>query len=158
MILVRRTIYIMSPSLPSTQAIASECTFTLSGARPHRVLRASGQVITCALTHPRYGEIARVIVWHFDRTFIRGRYLTTDLDGEAREDRDMYVLYTFVFDKFGKVWPWVGDVADEWNRGTGVWGRESDEGTLILIGDIEMGEPCKPMTRIISNSMTPAIR
>ncbi|EIM81739.1 uncharacterized protein STEHIDRAFT_161905 [Stereum hirsutum FP-91666 SS1] len=94
----------MSPSLPSTQAIASECTFTLSGVRPHRVLRASGQVITCALTHPRYGEIARVIVWHFDRTFIRGRYLTTDLDGEAREDRDMYVLYTFVFDKFGKRW------------------------------------------------------
>lgn len=70
----------------------------------------------------------------------------------------MYVLYTFVFDKFGKVWPWIGDVADEWNRGTGVWGRELDEGTLILIGDMEMGEPCKPMTRIISNSMTPAIR
>lgn len=148
----------MPPSLPSTQAIASECTFTLSGIRPHRVLKASVQVVTCVLTHPSYGEIARVLVWHFDRTLIRGRYLITDLDGEAREDRDMYVLYTFVFNKFGKVWPWIGDVADEWNRGSGVWGRELDEGMLILVGDIEIGELCTGIVRTLIDFMTLAIR
>lgn len=49
-------------------------------------------------------------------------------------------------------------MADEWNRGSGVWGRELDEGMLILVGDIEIGELCTGIVRTLFNLITLAIR
>ncbi|KAJ7721720.1 hypothetical protein DFH07DRAFT_760315 [Mycena maculata] len=48
-----------------------------------------------------------------------------DVDGE------LFTIASTLFDKYGEIRPWLVD--DEYHKGSGVWGRELNEGRLVFV-------------------------
>lgn len=80
--------------------------------------------------------------WLIDRDALQGCSLPGLLSSPKRsEEQDLHKAYFEVFDKYGSIKDFLVD--DEWQKGSGVWGREINEGDVVLvIGEVTVaGSP-----------------
>ncbi|KAF7295980.1 Ankyrin repeat family protein [Mycena kentingensis (nom. inval.)] len=83
--------------------------------------------LTVIVKHPAHGEVASLTARRIVRNACPGDFLRV-LDEETDE---MATFSTKLFDKYGKVLPEHIELG--YQSGSGCWGRELDEGTLIYV-------------------------
>jgi hypothetical protein len=94
------------------------------------------QLLTLAIRHPIHGKIG-------DITAVRVQHQclfleVMDVDGE------LFTIASTLFDKYGEVRLWLLD--NEYHKGSGVWGRELNEGRLIFVFCVSVDPPVKNST------------
>ena len=92
------------------------------------------KVITLDALHPAHGTIGTIRALRVDREQCRisGEFLRI-LDNESQALSDFAFA---LFDKFGKLKPEFVD--HEYYKGSGVWGRELDDGVLYYILEVKV--------------------
>lgn len=90
------------------------------------------QPIFLTVSHPAYGEIAKLSGWFIIRDCIRGEFFQV----MNSKSEDLHRLSVTLFDRFGNVRPWI--VHDDYHKGLGTWGEELNDGRLVHIKDIKV--------------------
>ncbi|KAJ7116328.1 hypothetical protein C8R44DRAFT_627744 [Mycena epipterygia] len=99
----------------------------------HRAHPDTLQLLTLTIRHPKYGEIGRI-------TAVRIQHRCDGIFLEVMDiDTEMFTIASALFDKYGEVRPWLVD--NEYHKGSGVWGRELNEGKLIFIFCVSVDAP-----------------
>ncbi|KAK7032909.1 ankyrin repeat family protein [Favolaschia claudopus] len=93
----------------------------------HRMRPDTLQSLMLSIKHPSYGEIGYISATRVQyRSGGYGLFLETmDVDNE------LFAIGSALFDKYGEIRPWLVD--NEYHKGSGLWGRELNEGKLIII-------------------------
>ncbi|KAF7295976.1 Ankyrin repeat family protein [Mycena kentingensis (nom. inval.)] len=103
-------------------------------AKSHYEFPRALQTISLTVTHPQHGNVATLEALRIVRNACRGEFYDI-MDAESDE---LLQLSTMLFDKHGRVHPWI--VQPGARSGSGCWGRELDEGMLISLPDITVKE------------------
>ena len=90
------------------------------------------QPIFLTVSHPAYGEIAKLSGWLIIRDCMRGVFFQV-LNSKSE---DLHHFSVTLFDRFGNVRPWI--VHDDYHKGLGTWGEEFNDGRLVHIEDIKV--------------------
>ncbi|KAI0076447.1 hypothetical protein K474DRAFT_1662972 [Panus rudis PR-1116 ss-1] len=101
------------------------------------VFRHSDDVITqfdLTVEHPDEGEVGSMTMHVIDRSRCRGSFLRV----MERYSEELHVFSQTFFDKNGVLRPEFTE--NEFHKGSGVWGRELDEGQLVFIESIDVDE------------------
>lgn len=94
------------------------------------------KIITVMATHPaHHGPVASIEAVKILRRFCKGQFL----DVMDEESDEMHQFSVALFDKFGKVKPFL--ISEGHRSGTGCWGEELNTGELIYIKDINVNDP-----------------
>ncbi|KAI0365992.1 hypothetical protein BV20DRAFT_982236 [Pilatotrama ljubarskyi] len=84
--------------------------------------------------YPEEGRIGSLVALQIDREKCRGAFLEI-MDEESQELSDFALT---LFDKFGRLKPEL--VENEHLKGTGVWGRELDQGAILYVLSVDVQE------------------
>ena len=96
------------------------------------------KIITVIATHPAHqGPVASIEAIKILRRFCKGQFL----DVMDEDSDEMHQFSVALFDKFGKVKPWL--ISEGHRSGTGCWGEELNVGELIYIKDINVNAPVR---------------
>ncbi|KAI0360797.1 hypothetical protein OH77DRAFT_1586334 [Trametes cingulata] len=82
--------------------------------------------------HPREGRVGSLVALQVDRERCRGSLLEI-MDEESQELSDFALT---LFDKFGRLKPELAE--NEYLKGTGVWGRELDQGPILYVLSVDV--------------------
>ena len=99
----------------------------LSEVEPHHEHPSVLKHIVLKAMHPQEGELGALVALQIDRRRCRGEFLVI-MDEESQELCEFAVT---LFDKNGRLKPEF--VENEYHKGSGVWGRELDEGMLLYV-------------------------
>lgn len=91
----------------------------------HRMRPDTLQLLTLSIRHPSHGEIGYVAA-------IRVQHRCDGIFLEVMDvDTELFTITSTLFDKYGDVRSWIVD--NEYHKGSGVWGRELNDGKLIIV-------------------------
>ncbi|KAJ7677371.1 hypothetical protein B0H17DRAFT_1079548 [Mycena rosella] len=91
----------------------------------HRMQPDTLELLTLTVQHPTFKEIGSV-------TALRVRHRCYGIFLEVMDiDTELFTIGSAIFDKYGEIRPWLVD--NEYHKGSGVWGRELNEGRLIFV-------------------------
>ncbi|KAJ7454838.1 hypothetical protein FB451DRAFT_1565231 [Mycena latifolia] len=91
----------------------------------HRMSPNTLELLTLTIHHPKYKEIGSVTAVRVQNR-CRGFFLEVmDVDTE------LFTIGSTLFDKYGEIRPWLVD--NEYHKGSGVWGRELNNGRLFFV-------------------------
>jgi hypothetical protein len=96
------------------------------------------KIITVIATHHAHQDpVASIEALKILRRFCKGQFL----DVMDEDSDEMHQFSVALFDKFGKVRPWL--ISEGHRSGTGCWGEELNIGELIYIKDINVNDPVR---------------
>ncbi|KAJ6570250.1 hypothetical protein DFH09DRAFT_1154477 [Mycena vulgaris] len=99
----------------------------------HRMEADALELLTLAIRHPKYKEIGSV-------TALRIRHRCSGMFLEVMDiDTELFTIASTLFDKYGEIRPWLVD--NEYHKGSGVWGRELNDGRLIFVFCVSVDLP-----------------
>jgi hypothetical protein len=91
----------------------------------HRMPPDTLQLLTLSVRHSAHGEIGYITAIHV-RRLCYGLFLEVmDVDTE------LFTITSAIFDKYREIRPWL--VENEYHKGSGLWGRELNEGNLMIV-------------------------
>jgi hypothetical protein len=114
-----------------TMAIIDKCTISYKP-RANASYPEGLTDIAATVTHPKYGKVADITAIKIHRGYMEAAVHRV-LDDQTDE---LAEFSTTILDRFGNVRPWL--VEPGWRSGSGVWGRELDEGQLLYISFVHV--------------------
>lgn len=93
--------------------------------------------------HPTDGRVGSLVALEVDRDKCRGDLILI-LDEESQE---LSEFATTLFDKFGRLKSEL--VEHEHLKGTGVWGRELDNGKIVYVVSVDVEEKVRGFARVL---------
>ncbi|KAJ7039526.1 hypothetical protein C8F04DRAFT_949523 [Mycena alexandri] len=91
----------------------------------HRLSPDTLQLLTLSILHPEHEKIGDVTA-----VFVKSRYSNIFLE-VMDIDEELHTIGSAIFDKYGEIRPWLVD--GEYHKGSGVWGRELNDGKLFFV-------------------------
>ncbi|KAJ7746590.1 hypothetical protein B0H16DRAFT_1320895 [Mycena metata] len=83
------------------------------------------QLLTLSILHPKHGKLG-------DVTAVLVNSRCSNLFLEVMDiDTELFTIGSAIFDKYGEIRPWLVD--GEYSKGSGVWGRELNDGKLFFV-------------------------
>lgn len=107
----------------------TDCSLSIDP-QPHPVYPLLIQTPSCNLIHPIKGCLAKMVGWLLDRDMLHGCPLPGFISAKRSEEQDLHDAYFEVFDKYRSVRDFLVD--DKWQKGSEVWGREINDGDMVL--------------------------
>lgn len=100
----------------------------------HRLPPDTLQLLTLSIHHPKYNEIGYITAVRIERDRCSGMFLEV-----MDVDEEMFAIASTLFDKYGEMRPML--VNHEYYRGSGVWGRELNDGQLVIVFGVSVDTP-----------------
>ncbi|KAJ6577319.1 hypothetical protein B0H19DRAFT_1119156 [Mycena capillaripes] len=99
----------------------------------HRMSPDTLQLLTLSVRHPTRGEIGSI-------TAVRVQHRCDGIFLEVMDvDTELFTIASNLFDKYGELRPWI--IEHEYYKGSGVWGRELNQGRLVFIFCVSVDPP-----------------
>ncbi|KAA1468223.1 hypothetical protein DENSPDRAFT_869559 [Dentipellis sp. KUC8613] len=102
----------------------------------HLLYPDSIAVIMAVLRGPKNQEIAHLQGFLIDRRMARGGFFELMFFTGKRQEQSTVVAYRRLFDKWGKIRPWL--VRNDYWKGLGTWGEELNQGKLLYVGEVTL--------------------
>ncbi|KAI1798318.1 hypothetical protein LXA43DRAFT_1088432 [Ganoderma leucocontextum] len=116
----------MSTTAASSQSFVDKCTADVK-IKPHYEYPRALQHVLIHATHPDHGRVGSLTALKINRMLIQGEFLMV-MDSDSQE---LSEFATTLFDRLGHLKPEF--IEHEYQKGSGVWGRELDDGFLLYV-------------------------
>ncbi|KAM5534767.1 hypothetical protein V8D89_011631 [Ganoderma adspersum] len=116
----------MSTTAVSPESFVDQCTTDIE-IDPHEEYPQALKVVVVHATHADHGRVGTLTALKINRKQLRGEFLMV-MDDESQELSD---FATTLFDEIGHFRPEF--IEHEYQKGSGVWGRELDDGLLLYV-------------------------